>query len=53
MSAQRLRDERGQTVVEWLGGLVVLTVLPGGLGGALYAGRDRVLRYLARRRGLA
>ena len=36
-----------------LGGLVVLTVLPGGLGGLLYAGRDRMLRFAARRRGLA
>jgi branched-chain amino acid transport system permease protein len=35
-----------------LGGLIVLTVLPGGLGGALYAGRDRALRFVARRRGL-
>jgi branched-chain amino acid transport system permease protein len=36
-----------------VGGLVVLTVLPGGLGGVLYAGRDRALRFVARRRGLA
>lgn len=36
-----------------LGGLLVLTVLPGGLGGLLYAGRDRALRWMARRRGLA
>jgi branched-chain amino acid transport system permease protein len=35
-----------------LGGLVVLTVLPGGLGGLIYAGRDRALRWAARRRGL-
>ncbi|MDQ3946649.1 MAG: ABC transporter permease [Actinomycetota bacterium] len=34
-----------------LGGLVVLTVLPGGLGGLIYAGRDRALRWAARRRG--
>jgi branched-chain amino acid transport system permease protein len=36
-----------------LGGLIVLTVLPGGLGGVVYAGRDRVLRWAARRRGMA
>ena len=35
-----------------LGGLVVLTVLPGGLGGVVYAGRDRALRWAARRRGM-
>jgi len=35
-----------------LGGLVVLTVLPGGLGGVLYGWRDRGLRAVARRRGL-
>ncbi len=35
-----------------LGGLVVLTVLPGGLGGLIYAGRDRALRWAARRRGI-
>ncbi len=36
-----------------LGGLVVLTILPGGLGGLVYAGRDRALRWVARRRGLS
>lgn len=36
-----------------LGGLVVLTILPGGLGGLVYTGRDRALRWVARRRGLA
>jgi branched-chain amino acid transport system permease protein len=35
-----------------LGGLVVLTVLPGGLGGVLSGWRDRGLRAVARRRGL-
>jgi len=34
-----------------LGGLVVLTVLPGGLGGVIYSGRDQALRWAARRRG--
>jgi branched-chain amino acid transport system permease protein len=35
-----------------LGVLVVLSALPDGLGGALWRGRDRVLRWVARRRGL-
>ncbi|HEY8546653.1 MAG TPA: hypothetical protein VIL36_16450, partial [Acidimicrobiales bacterium] len=35
-----------------IGVLVVLLVLPGGVGGALFRGRDLYLRWVARRRGL-
>jgi len=36
-----------------LGVLVVLVVMPDGLGGALFRGRDALLRRVARRRGIA
>ena len=35
-----------------LGVLLVLMILPGGLGGLVYRGRDAALRWVARRRGL-
>ena len=39
-------------VASGLGILVLLLVAPGGLGGLLYAARDRVLRMIADRRGI-
>jgi branched-chain amino acid transport system permease protein len=38
--------------VQGLGLLIILLVLPGGLGGAVYDIRDALLRQLARRRGI-
>jgi branched-chain amino acid transport system permease protein len=38
--------------VQGIGLLIILLVLPGGLGGVLYDTRDSVLRWLARRRGI-
>jgi hypothetical protein len=32
--------------------LLVLMILPSGIGGAVYRGRDAALRWVARRRGL-
>ncbi|MCU1451015.1 MAG: ABC-type branched-chain amino acid transport system, permease component, partial [Acidimicrobiales bacterium] len=38
--------------VQGIGLLIILLVLPGGLGGALYDVRDAVLRWIAARRGI-
>ena len=35
-----------------LGVLLVLMILPSGIGGLVYRGRDAALRWVARRRGL-
>ena len=42
----------GFILVQGIGLLFILLVLPGGLGGALYDARDAVLRWIAERRGL-
>ncbi len=39
-------------LVSGLGVLVVLLVLPGGIGGAVFSARDSLLRLIARRRGI-
>src|SRR5205823_12653949 len=38
--------------IQGIGLLVILLVLPGGLGGSLYDVRDAVLRWIAERRGI-
>jgi branched-chain amino acid transport system permease protein len=42
----------GALFVQGIGLLVILLVLPGGFGGALYDTRDAILRWIAKRRGI-
>jgi branched-chain amino acid transport system permease protein len=41
-----------QTLASALGVLLVLMIIPGGIGDVVYRGRDAALRWVARRRGL-
>src|SRR5439155_1110588 len=52
-STQYFLTGSGRLLATGGGLLVILMVIPGGLGELLYAGRDRLLRLLAARKGLS